>query len=201
MGDVVNQILDTCIYTPVPVLPERSRTRKVPLETLKAMARAEDKARHAPGFQELFKERYAAERRGEVEPVSLAADIIDSMQRDVLEAHGFKRDDELTLYELRTAAMQYPAEPEFQNSTFIKYNRCGDCPIQDGDALADTELCDPLALQEMTLSALVKGMADPTAEQIAASKQGAVIPARLMTEEEAAAVDPSPLVVVTGSYT
>ncbi len=196
---VVNQHLDTCIYTPLPVLPASSISRTVPLETLKKMAEEEERRRHAPSFQQAFKDRYAAEARGERTPESLAADIIDVMQRDVLELHGFSRDDELALYELRTAAMQYPDEPVFQQSTFIKYNRCGDSAINNGDRIVDTPLFDPNTLTETSLAALVMHLAPADKQHLLQGRRepGSAIPAPTLSAEH----QKTPLVIVTGSYT
>jgi hypothetical protein len=188
----VNLHLETCIYTPLPPLPPHSVSRSVPLETLRAMAEEEERGRRTPAFQKEFRDRYAAQDSGDADPSVFFADIIDTMQRDTLEKFGFDRDDELALYELRTAAMQYPAEPVFQRSTFIHYNRCGDCPIANNDKLVDTVLYDPVTFEPVMLSALVRHM--DGAVQAADSP---VTRPGLRPDREA----DSPLVVITGSYT
>lgn len=206
----LNQHLETCIYTPLPVLPAESVSRTVPLEVLKLMAVEEEKARRTDELQVAFRERYQAEMRGDRAPEKFAGDLIDEMQRDVLVKFGFDRDDELALYELRTAAMQYPEEPVFQQSTFIKYNRCGDCAIADGDAIIDTELFLPDSLAPVTLKELVYKYAPPgpaalTDRAARRDPYGPIPEPRLETETAKGGGDDlaalGPLVIVTGSYT
>jgi hypothetical protein len=199
VGMALNHHLETCIYTPVPPLPPNCRSRTVPLETLKKMAQEEERGRRGSNLQTAFHARYEAQATGEFAGETFASDIIDAMQRDVLEANGFRRNDEIALYELRTAAMQYPDEPIFQQSTFIRYNRCGDCRIADGEKMIDTILHDPVTLEPVALSELLAQYDAPSAEDIVTSRdtlQGAVrAPARKNQPV------PSPLVLVTGSYT
>lgn len=185
-----------CIYTPIPTLPPDAIRRTVPLETLKQMSLAEQQGRYSPALQTAFKNYYEAVKRQGVDASFFNGDIIEMMQRDVLEQFGFSRDDDAVLYELRTAAMQYPEETLFQDSIYIKFNRCADCVLQNGDPLADTPLYDALTLKQHTLSELVHHYVMPPVCD--SNAVDAYIRPTLVVGRD---VEKSPLVVVTGSYT
>jgi hypothetical protein len=202
---IYNVVTDKCIYTPVPPLPSGSESRTVPLATLIEMSREENRLRLDEAFQQRFRDAYARAAAGPPPGESLQAwaalsdgtmDIIEEMQKDVVARHGFARGDRLALYELQTAAMQYPDEPVFQESIYIRYNRCGDVDLHAGDAAPNVTLTDPDTLAPTTLHDFIDGFAP---KAIALGADGA---AALLAEPAAgdAAVEARPLVLITGSY-
>ena len=147
-----------------------------------------------------------------------AADIVERIQEEVLLRFGFQKDDVFALYELRTAAMQYPLEDDFQETVYFKYNRSGDVaeiveglmgpncslvipPTSPGDTLlVETTLHDILAQVEEDM---------PIVEDITPSNNISLLPNDQLEKMEK--VVPLqrlekkfrhyPRVVVSGSYT
>lgn len=146
---------DGCIHTPVPVAPPEYRTGLIPVPTLIAMSRRENELRFSEDVQRHFKEGYEARRLGKFDDPRFGVDILTECQLQVLEEFGFARDDESRLYELRTAAFQHPDVAELQEVVYIKYNRCADCQVADGDVAPDVTLHDPTTLAPASLHTIV----------------------------------------------
>jgi len=134
------------------------------------------------------------------------SDIIIEIQHQVLAEHGYAKKiatcdetggsiyaevDELALYELRTAAFQYPDEPAFQETVYFKYNRAGDIPLEDGETGRDCKIFELDSRKEHSLFSYLS--------QLSPAEQ------RDMEKVKAAGGDVSkmvfPRVIVSGSYT
>lgn len=185
-GAVMNQDLGTCIYTPLPELPKAYESHTVPLQTLVAMSKMEHTLRlNDPALQVRFKaasrdaQRPAGGKRVEETRTEEQTDIIQELQSRVLAQYGyatcvgtddatgqqfFAEVDELALYELRTAAFQYPDEPAFQETVYFKYNRAGDIPLKDGETGQD---CTLFTLDRREELSLFQYLATLTAEEVA----------------------------------
>lgn len=237
---------DGCIYTPIPLIPEKNRTNTIPVETLIAMSRRENELRYGEKVQRYFKHYYAllnaSKNQGkstvpvvagsttdcvtpmnatttavpqsttstttaavgeEPLPSSLEAmkDILEEIQRDVLEEFGFKRNDELRLYELRTAAMQHPEVQELQDIVYIKHNRCSDSFLYAGDSAANVPLVHPTTFERTSLFDVVKAFgctATPRAVLPVAGAAGETTP---VPPAQGSASKPNKvLMVISASY-
>jgi hypothetical protein len=213
MSKVVNQNLGTCIYTPLPVLPKEYISHTVPLPTLVAMSKLEHELRlNDDYYQRRFRAAARDSKRvaGGERPFEVKeeeqGDIIVEIQHHVLAKYGyatliFKDEntgeekfgdiDELALYELRTAAFQWPEEPTFQETVYFKYNRAGDIPLEDGDEGPDCELFEVDSRRPLSLYELLGQLSPEEEAEVAAVKAagGSVEELRF------------PRVVVSGSYT
>lgn len=127
-----------CIYTSLPLISPNDISRTVPLEMLIQMSQRENFLRlHDDAYQQKFKASYgliveagAGAGEDKNEPPALnSVDIVEEMQLQVLKEFGYEPDDVLALYELRTAAMQYPDVKEFQETVYFRYNRAGDSDL------------------------------------------------------------------------
>lgn len=193
MGDAANIAGPRCIFTTLPTLPPDCISHTVPVEKLLAMSRRENDLRlNDPTYQALFKQYHLTLMNKPVpEDIAAAAarisnlgpsqDIIEHLQRRVLDEFGYSADDELVMYELRTAAMQYPDRLEFQEAAIYQFNRAGDvASVTEGSVGPDCALFEPDSLREVSLHQWLRG-----AQQV----------------HEPSPFRHHPRVVITGSYT
>lgn len=211
---IINQDLGTCIYTPLPVLPVSYKSNTVPLATLIKMSSREH---HLRLKDEAFQTRFKTATRdgfrgpdGTILPVEEKleeqSEIIIEIQHQVLMEFGYAKElgkseetgavfyseiDEMALYEMRTAAFQYPEESSLQETVYFKHNRAGDIPLEDGDVGKDCALFELDSRKEHSLFSYLAIMTPAEEEDIAAVKAAGGDTTKMIF----------PRVVVSGSYT
>jgi hypothetical protein len=160
-----------CIYTHLPEIPAAYKSRTVPLETLINMSKRENDLRvFDENYQQLFKLRHSSNHEELVRRLAAVrealglktphdpttSDIIETLQIQVLSEFGYTPKNVSALYELRTAAMQFPEVEDFQRTVFFRYNRSGLGIFRVGERGSDCALYSPDSLEKTSLHEVLK---------------------------------------------
>lgn len=108
--------------------------------------------------------------------------VTEALQRQVATEFGFSgHAAELAVFEMRTCALQYPDDPDFQSiPIFVKYNRCHEGPLRVGSRAPDVTLWSVDGDRSLALSRILAG----TDNDVPTELRGT-----------------APLLIMSGSYT